>query len=155
MDSFPFSPAALTGHWPLPFIILAATLFWIACASLVAWNRFRRDKKLACDGARRIPERDLLYIAMIGGWPGAKLAQRQFRHKTRKEPFRTRLNLCLIPVLFLTCGAAALAVSTWGQTFDSRLIGEAVAGLTQDQAGRGQDGATRPMPRRFGPGSDS
>ena len=28
---------------------------------------------------------------MIGGSPGALLARRWFRHKTRKEPFSTRL----------------------------------------------------------------
>jgi len=35
--------------------------------------------------------RDLLGLALIGGSPGALLARKLFRHKTRKEPFSTQL----------------------------------------------------------------
>ena len=34
-----------------------------------------------------MPERTLHLLALMGGWPGAILGQRQFRHKTRKLPF--------------------------------------------------------------------
>ena len=40
-----------------------------------------------------MPEKTLLLLALLGGWPLAKLAQRRFRHKTRKQPFATLLNL--------------------------------------------------------------
>ncbi|MDB5738928.1 MAG: cold-shock protein [Sphingomonas bacterium] len=53
--------------------------------------RFRQDKAFAIAGARRIPEAKLLGLALIGGTPGALLARRIFRHKTRKEPFSTQL----------------------------------------------------------------
>jgi len=55
--------------------------------------RFWQDKQRAIAGARRIAEADLLGLALIGGSPGALLARRWFRHKTRKEPFSTRLLL--------------------------------------------------------------
>ncbi len=53
---------------------------------------------------RRIPERRLLFWAAVGGSPGAVLAQRLFRHKTLKEPFRTRLRM--ITAIQLTVLAA-------------------------------------------------
>ena len=53
--------------------------------------RFWQDKQRALAGARRIPESDLLGLALIGGSPGALLARHLFRHKTRKEPFTTQL----------------------------------------------------------------
>jgi uncharacterized membrane protein YsdA (DUF1294 family) len=55
--------------------------------------RFWQDKQRAIAGVRRIPEADLLGLALIGGSPGALLARRWFRHKTRKEPFSTQLLL--------------------------------------------------------------
>lgn len=55
--------------------------------------RFWQDKARAVAGGRRIPEADLLGLALIGGSPGAFAARQLFRHKTRKEPFSTRLML--------------------------------------------------------------
>ena len=65
--------------------------------------RFWQDKARAQAGERRIPEADLLGLALIGGPPGALLARKMFRHKTRKEPFSTQLFLIVavqIGILF-------------------------------------------------------
>ncbi len=43
-----------------------------------------------------MPEADLLKLALIGGTPGAFLARHMFRHKTRKEPFSTYLQLIAV-----------------------------------------------------------
>ncbi|NML07155.1 DUF1294 domain-containing protein [Sphingomonas sp. G-3-2-10] len=70
----------------------------LAVAALVAINfwtilRFRQDKRAARIGTRRVPERQLLGLALIGGSPGALLARHLYRHKTRKQPFSTLLWL--------------------------------------------------------------
>jgi uncharacterized membrane protein YsdA (DUF1294 family) len=59
--------------------------------NLLTILRFWQDKARAVAGERRIPESDLLGLALIGGSPGALLARKWFRHKTRKEPFSTQL----------------------------------------------------------------
>lgn len=46
------------------------------------------DKQRAQNMGRRIPERVLLSIAMLGGWPGNALGRHLFRHKTLKFGFR-------------------------------------------------------------------
>ncbi|MEO7383932.1 MAG: DUF1294 domain-containing protein, partial [Novosphingobium sp.] len=62
----------------------------------------------AINGARRVPEADLLGLALVGGTPAAFLARHLFRHKTRKEPFSTQLKIiailqvCAIAAYFLT-----------------------------------------------------
>ncbi len=67
----------------------------IALLAVNGWTilRFWQDKQRAVAGRRRVPEADLLGLALIGGSPGAFLARRWFRHKTRKEPFSTQLQL--------------------------------------------------------------
>ena len=71
--------------------------------------RFWQDKQRATAGERRIPESDLLGLALIGGSPGALLARYLFRHKTRKEPFTTQL----IAIVMLQIGVIiAVAIAS-------------------------------------------
>lgn len=51
--------------------------------SLLAFFAYWRDKRSAERGAWRTPEQTLHLFELLGGWPGALLAQRLFRHKTR------------------------------------------------------------------------
>lgn len=73
--------------------MLAALLFWLVAINLWTLLRFWQDKRRAIAGGRRIPERDLLALALIGGSPGAFAARQLFRHKTRKQPFSLYLTL--------------------------------------------------------------
>lgn len=72
-----------------------------------AFLAFWRDKRLARSGARRISEKTLLWLAFAGGSIGALSAQHLFRHKTRKEPFRSRLYAI---VAFHAVAVVALAI---------------------------------------------
>lgn len=77
---------------PVTRIVMTAIALaaWLAVNALTML-RFWQDKRRAQAGRRRIAEAELLQLAMIGGSPAALLARRLFRHKTRKEPFSTRL----------------------------------------------------------------
>jgi uncharacterized membrane protein YsdA (DUF1294 family)/cold shock CspA family protein len=68
----------------LPWIVSAAYLAASTASYLVYWL----DKAAARADGRRIPESTLHLLALVGGWPGALLAQQQYRHKTRKPEFR-------------------------------------------------------------------
>lgn len=69
-----------------------------ALALINIWTLFRfwDDKARARNGSRRIAEADLLGLALIGGSPAAFLGRHLFRHKTRKEPFSTYLQIILV-----------------------------------------------------------
>jgi len=60
-----------------------------AVMSVVAFALYGRDKSAAVHGRWRTPEAVLHAVSLAGGWPGALAGQRVFRHKTRKQPFRT------------------------------------------------------------------
>lgn len=65
--------------------------FLLLALNLIAFLTFWLDKQAAMRGEWRIRESTLLWIAFLGGSSGAVLAQQIFRHKTRKEPFRSQL----------------------------------------------------------------
>ena len=54
------------------------------------------DKAAAEQGRWRTSESTLHTIALMGGWPGALVARRVFRHKTTKQPFRIIFWLTVI-----------------------------------------------------------
>lgn len=56
--------------------------------SAIAFGLYGYDKKQARDGGRRTPEKILHAAEMLGGWPGALVAQQVFRHKTRKVSYQ-------------------------------------------------------------------
>lgn len=67
---------------------------WVAAgyllASLICLILFTWDKAAALAGRRRIAEKNLIIWSMLGGWPGAILAQSVLRHKIHKTAFRVR-----------------------------------------------------------------
>lgn len=118
-------------------------LLYLAVINAAAYAAFALDKERARNNDWRISEATLLATALAGGSLGAKLAQRRLRHKTRKEPFRSVLNLiCLAQAatlaLLLFPSPRAMAVAV----FD--MIAASFPAPAE---------AEKPLPRRFGPGS--
>lgn len=64
--------------------------------NVIAFLAFGWDKRRAEAHQSRIPERTLLGLALFGGALGALLGQQVFRHKTKKQPFRTLLWLAAL-----------------------------------------------------------
>ena len=56
--------------------------------SLLTFYVYWRDKRAAQTGRWRTPEDKLHLLSLLGGWPGACLAQRVLRHKSHKATFR-------------------------------------------------------------------
>lgn len=69
----------------LPALLIGVCLVLSGLCYLLYW----RDKSAAQRGARRTPEASLHLLGLLGGWPGALIAQQQFHHKTLKQPFQT------------------------------------------------------------------
>lgn len=72
-------------------------LLFITALSLFTFVVYYLDKKAAVSGGRRTPENTLHLLALLGGWPGAFLAQRIFRHKSSKTRFQIAywLTVCV------------------------------------------------------------
>ena len=72
--------AAGPSNWKLVFGCAAGL-------SVIAYLLYWLDKLRARQGTWRIAESTLHLASLLGGWPGAFLAQRHFRHKTAKIRF--------------------------------------------------------------------
>lgn len=98
-------PRAATGFCALAAAIAGAAAGMIPGVLAAAWLilsgvsylMYLYDKVAAGKGARRTPESTLHLVDVLGGWPGALIAQQQFRHKTVKQPFQFVfwLTVCL------------------------------------------------------------
>lgn len=97
----------------LPWLLPA----WYGALSVVTFIAYWVDKAAARRNAPRISERSLISLGLVGGWPGALVAQQSFRHKTRKRTFRRAfwatvvVNACALValVLIIESGADVLA----------------------------------------------
>jgi len=74
-------------------ILLAA---YYAVISVIAYVIYAIDKKAAIRQRRRVSEKTLHLLSLVGGWPGAWIAQQRLRHKTQKTAFKV--------VFWLTAG---------------------------------------------------
>ncbi|MGB0415509.1 MAG: DUF1294 domain-containing protein [Coraliomargarita sp.] len=71
-------------------------LLYFASVSLITYGLYWHDKAQSRKNAWRIPESQLHLAEFLGGWPVAFIAQRQFRHKTRKRRFQVTYWIIVI-----------------------------------------------------------
>ena len=61
---------------------------WYTFINLTTILAYAVDKRAARKDRWRVPEAHLHLLSLLGGWPGAILAQQKLRHKTVKRSFR-------------------------------------------------------------------
>jgi uncharacterized membrane protein YsdA (DUF1294 family)/cold shock CspA family protein len=80
------------------------------CVSLLTFIVYRFDKSAAEFNDWRTPEIHLHTLSILGGWPGAIIAQRLLRHKSKKQSFQVIfwatvvLNATLLAALLSPAG---------------------------------------------------
>lgn len=72
------------------------------------------DKSAAKAGRPRVSEQTLLTVGVLGGWPGALIAQQVFRHKTRKRSFRRMFWFTVLVNVAVLAGLVYVAVTQPG-----------------------------------------
>ena len=93
-----------TGRLPYAVPIV---YFLVSCVAFVAYFL---DKAAAQKGYWRTPESTLHFFSVVGGWPGAMLAQRTLRHKTQKLSFQITYWVTVV----LNCAALGWLLSPNG-----------------------------------------
>lgn len=84
-----------------------ALFFWaLAGMSSIAFILYGFDKWAAIREAQRTRESTLQLCALLGGWPGALLAQQVFHHKSSKRSFQVTFWFMVV----LNCGVLGFLV---------------------------------------------
>jgi uncharacterized membrane protein YsdA (DUF1294 family)/cold shock CspA family protein len=82
--------------------------------STISFLSYAIDKSKAQRGKWRTKERTLHLLALLGGWPGAALAQQYLRHKSSKKAFRNAfwftvfVNISALGWLYSSAGSQYL-----------------------------------------------
>ena len=87
--------------------------------SALAFILYGVDKWAAKREAQRTAESTLQLCALLGGWPGALLAQQVFRHKSSKRSFQ----IAFWSSVTLNCGALGFVGSPTGAAFIRHILG--------------------------------
>ncbi|MBW8183500.1 DUF1294 domain-containing protein [Shewanella nanhaiensis] len=91
----------LPSYFPLIYLLMS-TITFIA---------YGLDKSAARKGRWRTKESTLQLMALLGGWPGALLAQQYLRHKSQKLSFR----MILICMIIINICVFVWLISPYGQ----------------------------------------
>jgi uncharacterized membrane protein YsdA (DUF1294 family)/cold shock CspA family protein len=92
----------------LPIIVLGLYLG----ASIIAFAVYAVDKSAAQNNQWRTKEGTLHLLGLIGGWPGALVAQRFLRHKSKKQSFQ----ITFWGTVMLNCGGFVWLLTPEGST---------------------------------------
>lgn len=69
---------------------------WLALVNLLAFSAMGSDKQRARRNLQRIPEKTLIWLAVLGGSPGEIVGMYLFRHKTQHKKFNPGLLILLV-----------------------------------------------------------
>lgn len=121
--------ASLVAFAAFALLYLVVAILWrvpnmvaigYAALSAICFLAYVIDKHSAKSGGWRTKESTLLLLGLVGGWPGAMLAQQLLRHKSIKTSFRVAfwftvaLNVIAFVVLSSPrIGAWSLLRSAW------------------------------------------
>ncbi len=129
---FPIRLALISALLTLLALVLALTnrpflvLYCYLTTSLVSFGLYSIDKRAAKKGMMRLRENTLHLLALLGGWPGAWVAQKRFRHKYRQRAFKITFmltvlfNLSVLAWTFTAQGTASMTAlarlihTAWG-----------------------------------------
>jgi uncharacterized membrane protein YsdA (DUF1294 family)/cold shock CspA family protein len=98
----------------LPLVVLGAYVL----ISMVTFIAYAIDKAAAQAGRWRTAEASLHLLALLGGWPGALLAQQTLRHKSKKGSFRVTLWFTVL----LNCAGLVWLHTSEGLAFLRQLL---------------------------------
>lgn len=84
--------------------VFTAVLVFLAVVNVIAFTVYGADKRRAKKGKRRVSEKNLFLLALVGGSVGALAGMYTFRHKTRHWYF-----VWGIPAIL----AAQIALAVW------------------------------------------
>ena len=76
------------------FLVFA--VYHLCCINLCTFIAYGVDKKAARSGQWRIPEAHLHALEFLGGWIGAFIGQKFFKHKTKKRSYQVMFWLMLV-----------------------------------------------------------
>ncbi|MFH1217782.1 MAG: cold shock and DUF1294 domain-containing protein [Pseudomonadota bacterium] len=91
-------------------------LYAIMC--VIAFIMYAKDKNAAEWGKWRTSEGTLHLLSLLGGWPGAALAQSFLRHKSKKLSFRVTYWI----TVFMNCGALYWVITPEGSLWLRNII---------------------------------
>ena len=109
--------SVVTGKIP-PLILWGYLLI-----SLITFFVYAYDKTAAKDGAWRTQESTLHLLSLVGGWPGALIAQQKLRHKSKKQSFRSAFWI----TVFVNVGVFVWMFTPTGSSTVQSWLGEGLS----------------------------
>ena len=76
--------------------LLLFLIFHIFSINITTFIAYGVDKRAAIRKAWRVPEKDLHTLEFLGGWVGAFIGQKFFKHKTAKKSFQATYKLMIV-----------------------------------------------------------
>tara|TARA_R100000988_G_scaffold19090_1_gene9201 strand:- start:22940 stop:23299 length:360 start_codon:yes stop_codon:yes gene_type:complete len=105
------------------FFFVAATmlasvfLLVYALVSVLTFAMYGLDKSAARGGRWRTSELTLHSLALLGGWPGALLAQSFFRHKSKKPSFKMTFWVTVVFNILIVLWLSTIEINLGGEAW--------------------------------------